>query len=160
MKSFFGSKKGFTLVELVVVIAIIGILAGIAIPQFMEATATARGAKIVAEMRTLESAEMIYYAKYGQYPTTKTDGTGDPKFIELVKGGWPTPPVGTYVIQATISSGGTKKGPYEATVATGTKYTYTPTVGTGTTADGSEPGKITLGTDLTLQTLLSGMDAK
>lgn len=49
--------------ELVVVIAIIGILAGIAVPRFLDATASARGAKIVADMRTIQSAEMIYYAK-------------------------------------------------------------------------------------------------
>ena len=49
--------------ELVVVIAILGILAGIAIPRFMSATETARGAKTVADLRTLESAAVMYYAK-------------------------------------------------------------------------------------------------
>jgi len=53
-------QKGFTLIELVVVIAILGILAGIAIPRFMDAQATARGSKIVADMRTLESALTMY----------------------------------------------------------------------------------------------------
>ena len=64
---FFKNKKGFTLVELVVVIAILGILAGIAIPRFMDATATARGSKIVADMRTIESAVSMQYAKSGSY---------------------------------------------------------------------------------------------
>ena len=63
----FKNKKGFTLVELVVVIAILGILAGIAIPRFMDATATARGSKIVADMRTIESAVSMQYAKTGSY---------------------------------------------------------------------------------------------
>ena len=53
--------------ELVVVIAIIGILAGMAIPRFLDATASARGAKVVADMRTIQSAEMIYFAKYSKY---------------------------------------------------------------------------------------------
>jgi prepilin-type N-terminal cleavage/methylation domain-containing protein len=61
-------NKGFTLIELVVVIAIIGILAGIAIPRFMDATATARGARILADMRTLDSVATMYYARAGTYP--------------------------------------------------------------------------------------------
>ena len=65
---FFKNKKGFTLVELVVVIAILGILAGIAIPRFMDATASARGSKIVADMRTIDSAATMKYAKDGSWP--------------------------------------------------------------------------------------------
>ena len=65
---FFKNKKGFTLVELVVVIAILGILAGIAVPRFMDATETARGAKIIADLRTVDSASVMYYAKQGSYP--------------------------------------------------------------------------------------------
>lgn len=53
-------SKGFTLIELVVVIAILGILAGIAIPRFMDAQAAARGSRIVADMRTLENALTLY----------------------------------------------------------------------------------------------------
>ena len=71
------SNKGFTLIELVVVIAILGILAGIAIPRFMDATATARGAKIVADLRTIDSAIMIYNAKTGKFPTKIGDLTAD-----------------------------------------------------------------------------------
>ena len=80
MKNFIKNQKGFTLVELVVVIAIIGILAGIAVPRFLDATASARGAKIVADMRTIQSAEMIYYAKNAKYPTAQND------FADLVQG--------------------------------------------------------------------------
>ena len=58
-------SKGFTLVELVVVIAIIGILAGIAIPYYTDAQATARGAKVVADMRTIQAAYTMYLAKNG-----------------------------------------------------------------------------------------------
>ncbi|WP_418312002.1 type IV pilin protein, partial [Phascolarctobacterium faecium] len=39
--NFTKNRKGFTLVELVVVIAILGILAGLAIPRFMDATTNA-----------------------------------------------------------------------------------------------------------------------
>ena len=66
--AFIKNRKGFTLVELVVVIAILGILAGLAIPRFMDATASARGARIVADMRTIDSAIMMYNAKTGNLP--------------------------------------------------------------------------------------------
>ncbi|MFQ9522623.1 MAG: prepilin-type N-terminal cleavage/methylation domain-containing protein [Phascolarctobacterium faecium] len=90
--NFTKNQKGFTLVELVVVIAIIGILAGIAVPRFLDATASARGAKIVADMRTIQSAEMIYYAKNAKYPTAQND------FADLVQGNWPGVPTGKFII--------------------------------------------------------------
>lgn len=57
------ARKGFTLIELVVVIAILGILAGIAIPRFMDSIETARGAKLLADLRSIESAGTVYYTK-------------------------------------------------------------------------------------------------
>lgn len=93
-------KKGFTLIELVVVIAILGILAGIAIPRFLDATATARGAKILADMRTIDSAAVIYNAKTGVLPTESAqltesvDGMGSAAHYQLLAT-WPTPPSGT-----------------------------------------------------------------
>jgi len=137
------SNKGFTLVELVVVIAILGILAGIAIPRFLDATASARGAKIVADMRTIESAQTIYFAKYSKYPS----GTADTNFTALVQGGWPKPPTGSYTIAPSLD---TTKKPYDGTV---TNETYTFNRAQGATTD--TPGTIELGS-ITLTTLLSG----
>ena len=64
------SRKGFTLVELLVVIAIIGVLAALAIPRFTDATASARGAKVVADLRTIDSALSLYNTQYGSYPAS------------------------------------------------------------------------------------------
>lgn len=58
-------SKAFTLVELVVVIAVIGILAGIAIPQFTEAIATSKGAKVQADLRNIQAAYYAYLTKNG-----------------------------------------------------------------------------------------------
>jgi len=97
-------RKGFTLIELVIVIAIIGILAGLAIPRMMDATATAKGAKIVADLRTIDSALTIYYAKTGSYiqinpfgDSTKltTDDPANNKYALLAK--FPTPPTGNVI---------------------------------------------------------------
>ena len=64
------SQKGFTLVELLVVVAIIGVLAAVAIPKFTGATDEAKVAKIKADMRTIGSAIALYQAKNnGTNPT-------------------------------------------------------------------------------------------
>jgi type II secretion system protein G len=99
-------QKGFTLIELVVVIAILGILAGIAIPRFLDATATARGARIVADLRTLDSAISIYAAKEGFYPQIQPGGENsisltseDPaNHNHKLIAAWPKPPTGCTVI--------------------------------------------------------------
>ena len=86
---FFKNKKGFTLVELVVVIAILGILAGIAIPRFMNATASAKGAKVVADLRTIDSACMMYLAKEGTAVADSVNGAG---LTGTYIASWPVPP--------------------------------------------------------------------
>ena len=58
-------QKGFTLVELMVVIAILGVLGAIAIPKFTDSIATANTAKIAADLRTIDSAIVMYQAQNG-----------------------------------------------------------------------------------------------
>ena len=67
-KKRLSNRKGFTLVELLVVVAIIGILAAIAIPRFTTANSTAARAKIQADLRTIDSAIMVYNASGGTWP--------------------------------------------------------------------------------------------
>ena len=64
-------QAGFTLIELMVVVVILAILAGLIIPRFMGETDKAKQAKAKMQIESLESALKMYKLDNGSYPTTE-----------------------------------------------------------------------------------------
>lgn len=62
------AKNGFTIIELIVVVTVIGILAGIVFVNYNNAQIKARNADRAAEMHNWKNLFELYYANYGQYP--------------------------------------------------------------------------------------------
>lgn len=80
---------GFTLIELLVVVLIIGILAGVAIPQYEVAVKKSRLSANIPIVRTLADAEEAYYMANGAYTAFVTQLDVDmPTGCELEGGAW------------------------------------------------------------------------
>lgn len=91
-------KKAFTLIELLIVVAIIGILAAIAVPNFMNAQVRAKVARIQSDFKALATALEMYKMDNGQYISRYHNISWPGRFYPLTspvsyvsKGQWPDP---------------------------------------------------------------------
>jgi prepilin-type N-terminal cleavage/methylation domain-containing protein len=75
MTSSASNKSGFTLIEMLTVVAIIAILAGLLFPAISAARRKAQVAQAQTEIKSIESALKTYYTEYGRWPIG--NGGGD-----------------------------------------------------------------------------------
>jgi general secretion pathway protein G len=70
VKAVINNQKGFTMIEIMVVVVILGILAGVVVPRIMDNPDKARVAKAKHDIAALESALDVYRLDNYTYPTT------------------------------------------------------------------------------------------
>jgi general secretion pathway protein G len=75
------SKSGFTLVEILIVVVILGILAAIVIPQFTDASTQAKNNSLKADLQTLRSQIELYKIQHGDDYPVDTNSPTDTDFV-------------------------------------------------------------------------------
>ncbi len=94
-------QEGFTLIELMIVILIIGILVGIAVPVFLAARGNAQAKSCMADQRNYETASDVWAGEVGEYPTAATLPAGTVGPTGTSTGAWPADYYNGNIVAAT-----------------------------------------------------------
>lgn len=81
-------QSGFTLVELMIVIIIIGIVASIAIPKFSAMKIKAHAARIISDFNMFQTALLSYHLDSGEYPRDRYPGRPVPELVDYLPKGF------------------------------------------------------------------------
>jgi type IV pilus assembly protein PilA len=106
-------QKGFSLIELLIVVAIILIIAAIAIPNLLRARMAANEASAVASLRTINTACITYNSTYGAYPAALSN------MADVAAGTAPTS-TSADLLDPVLSSSSPQKSGYKFVYTAGT----------------------------------------
>jgi type IV pilus assembly protein PilA len=99
-------QKGFTLIELMIVVAIIGILAAVALPAYQDYTIRAQVSESMALASGLKTAVSDYFSASGAFPADNVAALcGDSGTAATCAGSLPTDNKGNYVSQIAVLAG-------------------------------------------------------
>ena len=79
------SKHGFTLIELIIVVIIIGILASIGAPMMQGNISKAKKSEAIAAMGTIRTAERLYYVEYGVFVSVSNTSWDNGPLVSYVR---------------------------------------------------------------------------
>jgi len=105
-------RRGFSLVELLIVIAIILIIAAIAVPKFQKTLMNARETAAIDTLRRIHQMQAQYYATYGKFASAlselgpPTSGNSGPQAADLLPGDLTAGKKGGYVYTMAGNQGG------------------------------------------------------
>jgi len=118
-------QSGFTLIELMIVVAIIGILAAIAIPQYQNYTGRAQAAEAITLFSGVKTSLAEYYNENDNWPTAAGSACGDD--CNLAVGiDAASSIVGTYVSSVQVAGTGVVTATFGSGVHSGDTMTFTP----------------------------------
>ena len=121
------ARKGFTLVEILIVVVILGILAAVVIPQFTDASTTAKTSTLKTDLQTMRSQIQLYKIQHND----NLPGAGSATFTQSM--------IGITDVDGAVATSGF--GPYLQAIPTNS-FNLLSTIeeGTGTPGTGTEYG--------------------